>query len=110
MLAMQRAFNELGMRAPVKIDGNQKPKEMPFAVCVPGGDKIIPQISAASIIAKVERDKAMEDLHLKIPQYQINKNKGYGTKAHFRAIEIYGLSSHHRKKWNLGRNIPTKHI
>ena len=104
MIAMERAFNALQINAPIKIDGNQKPKNLPLAECIIGGDKIIPQISLASIIAKVERDNAMEELHKLIPEYQINKHKGYGTKAHFEAIEKFGLSAYHRKGWNISRS------
>ena len=105
MLAMERAFYSLTSTNPnikieTKIDGNKKPTSMPFAECVIGGDKLIPQISAASIIAKVERDEEMLKIHSQIPQYNIAKHKGYGTKAHFEAIKQHGLSPFHRKGWN----------
>ncbi len=101
LLAMERAFKMLNLQTEVQIDGDKKPKNLDFAKCIIGGDKIVPQISASSIVAKVERDKEMEKLHLKIPQYNILKNKGYGTKEHFEAIKKYGLSQYHRKSWNI---------
>ncbi len=102
LLAMERAFFKLEISsnsAQVLIDGNIKPKNLPFASCVIGGDRLIPQISASSIIAKVSRDLAMESLDLQIPHYGISKHKGYGTKAHFEAIKEFGLSEFHRKSW-----------
>lgn len=68
---------------------------------VKDGDKICASISAASIIAKVYRDKLMKTLHKKYPQYGFSKNKGYGTKKHQEAIRRYGLSKIHRKSFNL---------
>lgn len=68
---------------------------------VKDGDKICASISAASIIAKVYRDKLMKRLHKKYPQYGFAKHKGYGTKQHQEAIKKYGLSRIHRKSFNL---------
>ncbi len=68
---------------------------------VKDGDKICASISAASIIAKVYRDKLMKKLHQKYPQYGFAKHKGYGTKSHQEAIKKYGLSRLHRKSFNL---------
>lgn len=65
------------------------------------GDTICASISAASIIAKVYRDKLMKKLHKKYPQYGFSKHKGYGTKAHQEAIKQYGLSRIHRRSFNL---------
>ncbi|MBI2315391.1 ribonuclease HII [Candidatus Daviesbacteria bacterium] len=70
---------------------------------VKDGDKICASISAASIIAKVYRDKLMEKLHIKYPQYGFAKHKGYGTKLHQEAIKKYGLSRIHRKSFNLNK-------
>ena len=67
------------------------------------GDKICASISAASIIAKVYRDRLMKKLQKKYPQYGFAKHKGYGTKAHQEAIRKYGLSRIHRKSFNLER-------
>lgn len=65
------------------------------------GDKICLSISAASIIAKVYRDKLMKNLAKKYPQYGFAKNKGYGTRSHQEAIKRYGLSRIHRKSFDL---------
>lgn len=68
---------------------------------VKDGDKVCVSISAASIIAKVHRDRLMEKLHQKYPHYNFVKNKGYGTKDHRDAIKKYGLCAVHRKSFNL---------
>lgn len=68
---------------------------------VQDGDKICASISAASIIAKVHRDKLMKKLAKKYPKYGFSKHKGYGTKQHQEAIRKYGLTRIHRKSFNL---------
>ena len=68
---------------------------------VKGGDAICASISAASIIAKVYRDKLMKKIHKKYPQYGFAKHKGYGTKFHQEAIRRYGLSRVHRSSFDL---------
>ena len=68
---------------------------------VKDGDTICASISAASIIAKVYRDKLMKKLHKKYPHYGFSKNKGYGTKKHQEAIRKYGLTRIHRKSFDL---------
>lgn len=68
---------------------------------VKDGDKICASIAAASIVAKVQRDKFMKHLHKKYPQYGFAKHKGYGTKQHQDAIKKFGLSRIHRKSFNL---------
>lgn len=70
---------------------------------VKDGDKICASISAASIIAKVYRDKLMKRLHIKYPEYGFAKHKGYGTKLHQEAIKKHGLSRIHRRSFNLDR-------
>ena len=70
---------------------------------VKGGDKLCASISAASIIAKVYRDKLMKKLHKKYPKYGFAKHKGYGTKLHWEAIKEYGLTRIHRKSFDLSR-------
>ncbi|MBI2019024.1 ribonuclease HII [Candidatus Daviesbacteria bacterium] len=70
---------------------------------VADGDKICASISAASIIAKVYRDKLMKKLAVKYPLYKFGKHKGYGTKFHQEAIRKYGLSKIHRTSFNLSR-------
>lgn len=68
---------------------------------IPKGDRVCISISAASIIAKVYRDKLMKNLSKKYPKYGFSKHKGYGTKLHREAIKKYGLSRIHRKSFNL---------
>lgn len=70
---------------------------------VKDGDKVCATISAASIIAKVHRDKLMKALHRKYPEYGFARHKGYGTKAHQDAIKQYGLTRIHRKSFDLSR-------
>lgn len=70
---------------------------------VKNGDKICASISAASIIAKVHRDKLMRNLNRKYPQYGFAKHKGYGTKRHQEAIREYGLSRIHRRSFDLAK-------
>lgn len=69
------------------------------------GDQISCSIAAASIIAKVYRDKLMDDLHLQFPNYDFNKHKGYGTKAHQKALRLFGLSKIHRTSFNLSKYL-----
>lgn len=66
-----------------------------------GGDKLVFSISAASIVAKVTRDRMMLSWHEKFPQYGFAKHKGYGTKLHFEMIEKYGLSEIHRRSFKI---------
>lgn len=70
---------------------------------VKDGDKICTSIAAASIIAKVYRDKLMKRLHKKYPQYDFGKHKGYGTRLHQEAIKKYGLCKVHRMSFNLSK-------
>ncbi len=80
------------------LDGGLKaPKEFKNQKTVIKGDEKIPVISLASICAKVVRDAHMTRLNNKYPFYSFNTHKGYGTKAHYKAIEKYGISKIHRK-------------
>ncbi len=100
MLAMQRAVS--GLRATpdrILIDGNRVPEFAVEAHAVVKGDGLIPAISAASIIAKVVRDKEMETLDAKYPQFGFAKHKGYPTKVHFEALAQYGVLPEHRKSF-----------
>lgn len=94
-LALNRSLN--GMKGKIFIDGNTKRGLKCTAVIK--GDKLIPQISAASIIAKVLRDKYMEEQSIIYPEYYFNKNKGYGTKLHIKAIKDYGPCPLHRTNY-----------
>ena len=84
----------------VIVDGNMKFSDKRFVSYVKGDDKSI-SIAAASIIAKVTRDRMMALLHQDFPYYFWAKNSGYGTKEHISAIEKYGSSIHHRLSFKL---------
>ena len=101
MLAMERAYQDLQQEADlILVDGIQKPliKNVKIEAIV-RGDSLISCISAASIIAKVERDKIMDQLDKEFPMYLWKKNAGYGTKEHLLAIHQFGASPHHRKSF-----------
>jgi len=84
----------------VIVDGNMKFSDQRFVSYIKGDDRSI-SIAAASIIAKVTRDRMMELLHQEFPYYFWAKNSGYGTKEHISAIEKYGSSIHHRLSFKL---------
>jgi len=100
MLAMQRAIINLQIQPElILIDGRSKPSlRLPMETII-GGDKTIKCISAASIIAKVTRDKIMDNYHLQFPIYQFNQHKGYSTKKHQELVNLHGLSSIHRRSF-----------
>jgi len=98
LLAMKRAINSLHNEFSstrhenifrVLVDGNQCP-DVPNCLAIVKGDLIEPVISAASIIAKVTRDRQMKELDLKYPEYGFSQHKGYGTKEHLIALSKYG--------------------
>ncbi|WP_154115346.1 ribonuclease HII [Vibrio cincinnatiensis] len=100
MLAMQRAVSGLAIQPDlVLIDGNKVPTLLMEAQAVVKGDLRVAQISAASIIAKVVRDQEMEALDKIYPQFGFAQHKGYPTKAHFAAIEQYGVIEQHRRSF-----------
>ena len=96
-LAMNRAIEKLAVRpALALIDGNRDKGIAVPARCVIGGDGKCADIAAASILAKVTRDRYMLQLAGQYPQYGFDKHKGYGTAAHYAAIRAYGPSPVHR--------------
>jgi len=97
MLAMKRAVEGLGVAPDLAlIDGNRCPDlELPMAAVVKG-DQRVQAISAASIIAKVARDRMMVELHEQFPQYGLAQHKGYPTPFHRQAILKYGITDFHR--------------
>ena len=100
LLAMRRAV--LGLRLkPVKVlvDGNRLPKLDVLAEAVVGGDALVPSISAASILAKVYRDRLCQELHLRYPQYGFAGHKGYGTAEHMAALRLHGACPEHRRSF-----------
>lgn len=100
MVAMQRAVAGLSV-APdfILVDGNRTPDFGVPSQAVVKGDLRVAQISAASIIAKVTRDREMDELHQRYPQYDFAKHKGYPTKVHMAAIEQYGVIDEHRRSF-----------
>ena len=100
MVAMQRAVEGLAIEPEfVFIDGNRCPAlNMPSEAIVKG-DLRVAEISAASIIAKVTRDREMVELDKRYPQYGFAKHKGYPTKAHFEALEKHGVIAEYRKSF-----------
>ena len=100
LLAMRRAIDGLSVKADFAlIDGNIARGFQIPARAVIGGDAKSPSIAAASILAKVARDRDCIDLDAKYPQYGIAKHKGYGTKQHMEALRTYGPSPIHRKQF-----------
>jgi ribonuclease HII len=98
--AMQRAVAQLSMQPTmVWVDGNKTPMLPMSCVAVVQGDKLVPQISAASVLAKVARDRYMVDLDVACPGYGFAKHKGYPTKAHLSALSDLGVTPHHRRSF-----------
>lgn len=99
-LAMQRAVNSLALQPNfVLVDGNKTPElNMPSRAIIKG-DSLSASIAAASILAKVERDRLMRTLSKKYPEYNFEKHKGYGTKLHIELIRKHGPSVIHRKSF-----------
>ena len=102
MLAMKRAIKKLKKKPSyILIDGNRIPDLKNFKMkAIVKGDQKIPVISAASILAKVSRDKFITALAKKNSGYFWHQNFGYGTKKHLSAIKKLGISNHHRKSFN----------
>ncbi len=105
--AMKRAYRDMGKVADhTIIDGNKIPTDFPTeASYVIKGDSKSISISAASIIAKVTRDKMMDELAVKYPEYLWEKNAGYGTKAHIEALKEHGITPQHRKSYKPIREL-----
>jgi ribonuclease HII len=100
LLAMQRAVKALRLRpAKVLVDGNRLPVLEMLAEAIVGGDALVPAISAASILAKVERDRWCVQLDLAHPQYGFAQHKGYGTAQHMAALQQHGACDQHRKSF-----------
>lgn len=102
-LAMHRAIAALKKKPEfLLIDGNRfKPYPKIQHTCVIKGDGKFASIAAASILAKTYRDEYMYRIHEEFPQYQWNRNKGYGTATHRKVLEVHGLTPHHRKSFQI---------
>ena len=102
LLAMKRAIKKLKKKPMlVLIDGNNLPQIKDYKLkSIIKGDQKVPSISAASIIAKVTRDKMISNLAKNFKGYYWDKNYGYGTKQHLKAIKKMGITKHHRKTFS----------
>lgn len=100
MLAMQRAVAGLSIKPNlVLVDGNRAPEFGINAQAVVKGDSLVAEIGAASILAKVTRDREMVELDKLYPQYGLAKHKGYPTKVHLNAIALHGVNEIYRKSF-----------
>lgn len=106
MLAMRRAVEGLRLK-PVKVlvDGNRIPQLMIPAEAIVKGDAKVKAISAASILAKVHRDRLCETLHEAHPEYGFDGHKGYPTAAHIEALKQHGACIHHRRSFAPVREV-----
>lgn len=109
-LAMHRAVDGLAEKLPtgmaqILVDGNHLPAWPYPSRAVIGGDGLSPSIAAASILAKVTRDRQMRALDLQFPHYGWASNKGYGAKAHQQGLATHGVTPHHRKSYAPIRKI-----
>lgn len=99
-LAMRRAVDNMGVKPDIAmIDGNQKPhidKDIKEVTVIKGDAKSM-TIAAASVLAKVSRDRYMLEMAEKYPQYEFQKHKGYGTKLHYEKIAEHGICDEHRR-------------
>jgi ribonuclease HII len=101
LLAMRRAVEGLPIQPDeVLVDGNRLPDLSMPAQAIVKGDSKVQAISAASILAKVERDKLMVDYHQLYPEFSFHVHKGYGTKQHLAEIEQHGFLDIHRRTFN----------
>ena len=102
LLAMRRAIDMLDPKPDfVLVDGNQTRGFTIPAKAVVKGDAVSPSIAAASILAKVSRDRSCLELDAKYPEYGFAKHKGYPTKEHYEAIKKYGITPDHRRSFRL---------
>ncbi|WP_299129712.1 ribonuclease HII [uncultured Amaricoccus sp.] len=106
-LAMRRALAQLTPApALALVDGNKVPPDLGCpARAIVGGDGLVLSIAAASIVAKVTRDRIMVALAQQFPGYAWEQNKGYGTRAHVAALSELGVTPHHRRSFKPIHNI-----
>ena len=106
MLAMQRAVQGLRLKpAKVLVDGNRLPVLDVLAEAIVRGDALVPCISAASILAKVHRDRGCMQLHQQYPLYGFDAHKGYGTAQHLAALRTHGACPEHRRSFAPVREV-----
>jgi ribonuclease HII len=100
LLAMHRAVAALAIQPEyVAVDGNKLPVWHYASEAVVKGDDKVAAIAAASILAKVTRDRELVLLHQEFPQYGFDKHKGYPTKQHLEALQLHGVTVHHRRSF-----------
>ena len=100
LLAMKRAVEGLRVTpSRALVDGNQLPRLAIFAKAIVKGDALVPAISAASILAKVYRDRWCAEYDLQFPLYGFAQHKGYGTVAHLAALRLHGACPQHRRSF-----------
>jgi ribonuclease HII len=100
MLAMKRAVEGLRLKPhKVLVDGNRLPTLIILAEAIVNGDALVPSISAASILAKVYRDRWCAEFHLEYPQYGFAGHKGYCTAEHLAALRLHGACPQHRRSF-----------
>lgn len=107
ILAMHNALDKLRIKPEfIIVDGNRfhSYKNIPHR-CIVKGDSLYTTIAAASILAKTHRDEYMEKIHIELPVYGWNQNKGYPTAFHKQAISAYGITPHHRKSFNMTKQL-----
>ncbi|MCL2068451.1 MAG: ribonuclease HII [Oscillospiraceae bacterium] len=110
MLAMRRAISGLGIKPDLAlVDGNTDPKPGIPAATVVGGDAKSACIAAASVLAKVARDRCLAELDRIYPQYAFAKHKGYATKLHYEMLDTHGPCEEHREtflvKWRAAKGV-----
>ena len=112
LLAMKRAVESLPfLPDKILVDGIHSPKLNLQVQTVIKGDSLVPEISAASILAKTARDAEMYCLHKSFPDYGFDQHKGYPTKKHLEALQIHGISIVHRRSFSPVRKlIPCSYI
>ena len=109
LLAMRRAVDNLSSKpASAIVDGNQDPGLLCPVKILPKADSLSLSVAAASIIAKVTRDRIMADLARDFPAYGWEKNAGYGVPQHQQALSLVGISPHHRKSFRPIRDLISK--
>jgi ribonuclease HII len=117
-LAMKSALSDLrgkinykDQRHIIVVDGNKKIPNLSLEQkAIVNGDKFVKSISAASIIAKVTRDRIMLEMHVKYPEYDFAKHKGYGTKLHMENLQKYGFCQIHRKSFAPVKDLIKKQV
>lgn len=112
LTGMRRALCALAPAAQLaRIDGNRLPRDLPCpAEAIIGGDAIEPAIMAASILAKVARDRAMCALHVEYPQYGFDRHKGYPSPVHLAALAEHGPCPQHRRSFAPVRQVVSREL